>query len=153
MKRAVDIMSNALTLFIVIAMVTVTANSASAKTKEIECLAKNIYYEARNQPKIGMIAVANVTMNRVQDERYPSSVCKVVYQKKQFSWTHTVKNQTPKNKIVYEKIYTLAQKVYNGTIGDITSGATHYHATYVKPKWAKRMTKITKIEDHIFYRD
>jgi len=120
---------------------------------EIECLAKNVYFEARNQSTFGQLAVAMVTMNRVEDRRFPNSVCEVVYQNRQFSWTHLVNDHTPKERQSYKEIYRLAQVVYNGEIEDITSGSSFYHATYIKqPRWAKRMKKIGIIDQHIFYK-
>jgi len=120
---------------------------------EIECLAKNVYFEARNQSTFGQLAVAMVTMNRVEDKRFPNSVCEVVYQNRQFSWTHLVNDHTPKERQSYKEIYRLAQVVYNGEIEDITSGSAFYHATYIKqPRWAKRMKKIGIIDQHIFYK-
>jgi spore germination cell wall hydrolase CwlJ-like protein len=75
------------------------------------CMALNIYHEAKNQSMLGQIAVGQVVMNRVEDRRFPNTVCEVVKQ-----------------------------------------AATHYHATYVRPAWAKTKKKTTRIDRHIFYR-
>lgn len=120
--------------------------------KNIECLAKNIYFEARSESQAGQIAVANVTMNRAESEKFPDSVCGVVYENKQFSWTNSSKNKTPKDKKVYREIYKLAEDVYYSRIVDITEGALFYHADSVKPKWAKKMERIATIDGHIFYK-
>ena len=131
------------------------------------CLALNTYHEAKNQSMIGQIATAQVVMNRVADSRYPNTVCEVVKQgpkykgsdvpvrhKCQFSWFCDGKSDEPKRD---SKEWRMAQEyariVLSGRIVlDVTEGATHYHATYVKPSWAKTKTRTTRIESHIFYR-
>tara|TARA_R100000963_G_C4645051_1_gene109167 strand:+ start:529 stop:960 length:432 start_codon:yes stop_codon:yes gene_type:complete len=132
----------------------------------IVCLALNIYWEARNQSVLGKIAVAQTTMNRVYDARYPDDVCSVVYQgqkyswkpynmvrhKCQFSWYCDGKSDEPKNKDAWESSLRIADGVYNSKIYDIVDGATHYHAYYILPSWSASKTKITRIDDHIFYR-
>lgn len=130
------------------------------------CLALNTYHEAKNQSMVGQIAVAEVVMNRVADRRYPNTVCEVVKQgpkykgsdipvrhKCQFSWFCDGKSDIPKNEKAWKKAQDYAYLVlYNRIAIDITEGATHYHATYVKPSWAKTKTRTTRIESHIFYR-
>ena len=130
------------------------------------CLALNTYHEAKNQSMVGQIAVAEVVMNRVADRRYPNTVCEVVKQgpkykgsdipvrhKCQFSWFCDCKSDLPKNEKAWKKAQDYAYLVlYNRIAIDITEGATHYHATYVKPSWAKTKTRTTRIEKHIFYR-
>ena len=135
------------------------------------CLALNTYHEAKNQSMIGQIAVAEVVMNRVQDKRFPNSVCEVVKQgptrpswedpKKEypikhrckFSWYCDGKSDIPNNEKAWKKAQDYAYLVlYNRIAIDVTEGATHYHATYVKPSWAKTKTRTTRIESHIFYR-
>ena len=131
------------------------------------CLALNTYHEAKNQSMIGPVATAQVVMNRVADRRYPNTVCEVVKQgpkykgsdvpvrhKCQFSWFCDGKSDEPKKD---SKEWRMAQEyariVLSGRIVlDVTEGATHYHATYVKPSWAKTKTRTTRIESHIFYR-
>ena len=135
------------------------------------CLALNTYHEAKNQSMIGQIATAQVVMNRVEDSRYPNTVCEVVKQgptrtswkdpskripvkhRCQFSWFCDGKSDIPKNKKAWKKAQDYAYLVlYNRIQIDVTEGATHYHATYVKPSWAKTKTRTTRIETHIFYR-
>lgn len=123
-----------------------------ADTKELKCLADNIYFESLIEPIAGQIAVANVTMNRVKSEWFPNTVCEVVWQSKQFSWTHDGKSDNPLVGKQYNAIYKLAEMVYTGKINDITEGSTFYHADYVNPAWAKKMDrKVVKIGRHIFY--
>ena len=135
------------------------------------CLAKNIYFEAKNQGTAGWAAVASVTLNRVKDTRYPNSICEVVYQgparpswqdpelmipirhKCQFSWYCDGKSDVMRNTSKREEIIKFAEYVLSTKFDlDITDGATHYHADYVYPAWAKTKTKTIEIGDHIFYR-
>ena len=131
------------------------------------CLALNTYHEAKNQSMIGQIATAQVVMNRVADSRYPNTVCEVVKQgpkykgsdvpvrhKCQFSWFCDGKSDEPKrDSKEWFKAQDYARIVLSGRIAlDVTEGATHYHATYVRPSWAKTKTRTTRIESHIFYR-
>ena len=136
------------------------------------CLALNTYHEAKNQSMIGQVATAQVVMNRVKDSRFPNTVCEVVKQgphrpswedpkkeypvrhKCQFSWYCDGKSDDPrKDSKEWFKAKEYARIVLSGRIVlDVTEGATHYHATYVKPAWAKTKTRTTRIESHIFYR-
>ena len=131
------------------------------------CLALNTYHEAKNQSMIGQVATAQVVMNRVADSRYPNTVCEVVKQgpkykgsdvpvrhKCQFSWFCDGKSDEPKkDSKEWFKAQDYARIVLSGRIAlDVTEGATHYHATYVRPAWAKTKTRTTRIERQIFYR-
>jgi len=132
----------------------------------LTCLALNVYHESKNQSLIGQIAVAQVTMNRVRDERYPNNVCDVVKQgltykwnpsipirnKCQFSWYCDGKSDKPRDEHAWDKAMLVAHGVYYGNLDDFVEGATHYHAHYVLPSWASTKTYITRIDDHIFYR-
>ena len=135
------------------------------------CLALNTYQEAKNQSLVGQVATAQVVMNRVEDNRFPSTVCEVVKEgptrpswedpekeypikhRCQFSWYCDGKDDTPKNEKAWKKAQDVAFLVlYNKIQLDVTEGATHYHATYVKPSWARTKKRTTRIEKHIFYR-
>ena len=128
------------------------------------CMATNIYHEAKNEPMVGQIAVAQVVMNRVRDSRYPDTVCdvikqgltykngKVVLGKCQFSWYCDGKSDKAKEKGAWETAVMVAHGVYYGNLDDFVEGATHYHAHYVRPSWASSKTYITRKDDHIFYR-
>jgi len=135
------------------------------------CLSLNVYHEAKNQSIVGQAAVAEVVMNRVQDSRYPNTVCEVVKQgphrpswkdpnkehpirhKCQFSWYCDGKSDEPKDDKHWHQAKEIARLVlYDRIVIDVTEGATHYHATYVKPAWARTKTRTTRIESHIFYR-
>ena len=131
------------------------------------CMALNIYHEAKNQSMLGQIAVGQVVMNRVEDTRFPDNVCDVVTQavtykgtdkpvlhKCQFSWYCDGKKDEPNyDSKSWSKALKYAVVVLGGDITlDFTDGATHYHATYVRPAWAKTKTRTTRIDRHIFYR-
>jgi spore germination cell wall hydrolase CwlJ-like protein len=128
----------------------------SAKT-EIDCLAKNIYFEAGNQSDDGKLAVALVTMNRVHSKNFAGSICDVVKEKSakvcQFSWWCDGKSHKILERKVYEKSQQVAMFVYlnYGKVTDITRGATFYHTSYVKPSW-KNLNKTISIGQHIFYK-
>tara|TARA_R100001377_G_scaffold83409_1_gene64872 strand:+ start:1979 stop:2392 length:414 start_codon:yes stop_codon:yes gene_type:complete len=130
------------------------------------CLAMNIYHEARGENLAGQMAVGFSTLNRVNDKRYPDSVCDVVHQarysswdpvnpikhKCQYSWFCDGLSDTPHDGKAMLEATILAQNIYYGRVTDISEGATHYHATYVNPYWASSMTQVLSINDHIFYR-
>lgn len=117
------------------------------------CLAKNIYFEARNESLKGRMAVALVTLKRVQDPRYPNTVCGVVYDNKQFSWYSDGLSDRPRDHNSYADIALLASAMLDTetVIFDFTYGSTHYHADYVSPYWNKYMVRKVKIDTHIFY--
>ena len=143
----------------------------------IECMAKNIYHEAKSQSLAGQLAVGLVVLNRVKSKNFPNDVCKVIYEgpireswktrkdpslpksarkyypirhRCQFSWYCDGFRDDIKEATVYSKILTIASKVMGG-IYDFTNGATHYHATYVSPEWTNLEVVMT-IDDHIFYK-
>jgi spore germination cell wall hydrolase CwlJ-like protein len=123
--------------------------------KQIDCLAENIYHEAGYESREGKEAVALVTLNRMQDPRFPKDICGVVKQKTtsvcQFSWfCHKV---SIRNKDVYEDAKEVAVYVYANyeNLKDITKGALYYHADYVNPRW--KLEKTTVIGRHIFYKE
>ena len=157
---------------------TPTANADTVPTQkqfmidESFCLAQNVYFEARNQPLAGQMAVISVTVNRMNDKRFPNTICGVVYEgphrpswkdqtvmipvknRCQFSWYCDGKSDRVHDMETFNRIFELTTGVVDGsyTIADITEGATHYHADYFEPSWAKTKTKTIEIEDHIFYR-
>ena len=146
---------------------------------ELYCLAQNIYFEAKSEPLAGQYAVADVVLNRVNDTRYPNTICEVVregpikeswktkqdpnlsdderiyYPRKnrcQFSWYCDGKSDKPKEHKAWRDAMHIANGVYNGHLDDLVEGATHYHAHYVNPSWADTKTYVTRIDDHIFYK-
>ncbi len=142
---------------VALAMVMSQSASADARLEDLECLAKNIYFEGRNQPWVGQVAIAQVTLNRVKSLSFPNTICEVVQQKKrqicQFSWYCDGKSDQPKDIKDYNKATEVAIQVYSRTIPDVTEGSLWYHATYIRrPFWAYSMKEMVKINEHIFYK-
>ncbi len=138
----------------ILVAVEVEDSTPSLSDKQKYCLAQNIYFEARSETVQGMEAVALVTLNRVASKSYPSTICEVVWQRKQFSWTHDGKSDTPRERLAWKIAQTVAASVlanYGATDYDFTKGALWYHATYVSPTWHKALTQTAIIGAHIFY--
>jgi spore germination cell wall hydrolase CwlJ-like protein len=124
---------------------------------ELYCLALNIYFEARGESVKGQYAVADVTLNRVAADEFPDSICDVVYQRRQFSWTHQIRN--PEDPRIAEReawhnaqLYAVEIVRWNIQRG-VTDGATYFHANYVRPRWRHSFEKTIRIGTHVFYRD
>lgn len=137
----------------------------SESDQEAWCLAQNIYYEARGSSLADQAAVADVVLNRVNDERFPSTICEVVRQGKkhpngqmkrhrcQFSWYCDGKSDRPRELDSWVKAQQLAyMMLYLGDFRGLTEGATHYHANYVTPKWSRDLQLVGRIGVHVFYR-
>lgn len=137
-----------------------TAKKTEFDLKEMRCLALNIYFEARSSNLADKIATADVVINRVHDKRYPSTICAVVSQgikpgRKdcQFSWQCDGKSTVPRDKTSWAEAKAIAYEMYvYEKYRGITEGATHYHATYVKPYWAKSKQMVGRIGAHVYYR-
>ena len=143
------------------------------KQESVVCLAKNAYFEARNQSVLSQIAVSQVVMNRVQSPDFPNTVCGVVYEaqlskwykekmdkevplkhKCQFSWYCDGKADIITDVQSYKIALAVAHQVLSKySMHDVTDGALFYHAYYVKPRWAREKIKTVVHEDHIFYRE
>ena len=139
----------------------VTVATAADRTKQLDCLTKNIYWESASEPFEGKVAVAQVTMNRVESGKFGNGVCGVVYQKNviyqqvicQFSWAC---ESTHKTKPVYPALYKESEEVAKKVLLEnfrlpSLKSAMYYHADYVRPGWHKE--KITQIGHHVFYKD
>ena len=127
--------------------------------REKRCLAEAVYFEARSEPEAGQAAVAQVVLNRVQSGLYPSSVCGVVYQNRHHYKALPVLLRLRRQVAAHHRARVLgaavriADEVMDGRtyISDV-GRSTHYHATYVRPRWARALTKMDAIGRHIFYR-
>ena len=123
--------------------------------KHIECMAVNTFFEAGHEPYKGRIAVNNVVLNRVKDDRFPKTPCAVINQRArgvcQFSWKCEGGKRIG-DWAAYRKAKEIAENVYLGNYGDVTKGAQFYHADYVRPSWGRVFDRTTKIGAHIFYR-
>ena len=126
--------------------------------EEINCLALNIYFEARGEPTDGKIAVGHVVLNRVADTRYPDKICEVVKQggprpkhRCQFSWWGEGRSDRPRDLQAWKESQVLARVVFWGYAEDPTDGALWYHADYVFPAWGRKLARGPVIGRHQFY--
>jgi N-acetylmuramoyl-L-alanine amidase len=135
-----------------------------------KCMALNIYHEARGEPFVGKVAVADVVLNRTKDSRSPDTVCAVVYEglrgtsgtmylaKCQFSWYCDGKSDEPKDDVAWQESLNIAQQMLSAkenSYRGVTEGATHYHTYDIPPPlWTKNrdVRMVGRIGDHIFYR-
>lgn len=122
------------------------------------CLATAIYFEARGESEEGQRAVAQVVLNRVLDSRYPDTVCGVVFQNQtwrnrcQFSFACDGRPERINDKTSWATAMTIAEEALKGDYFDEGIGeATHYHATYVRPRWSRYLRKVERVGTHIFY--
>jgi len=128
-------------------------------TREEMCLAQAVYFEARSEPLVGQVAIAEVILNRIVDHRYPDSACGVVFQnqhmpnKCQFSFACDGHSDRPKNASAWEKSLKVVALVIKGERSGVAKRATHYHATYVSPRWSAHLSKLGQVGSHIFYRE
>ena len=137
-----------------------TSDSKVPNTKtDLECLARNIYYEAGVESSVGKYAVAQVTLNRWQDKK-PKSLCPIIYAHAkvasgktvcQFSWACKGKLERPSGKNWEESQRIAADVIHNGMRVAPLKDATHYHANYVKPNWTEVERIVWAEGSHIFY--
>lgn len=127
--------------------------------RESHCLSEAIYFEARGESSEGQAAVAQVVLNRVASGLYPPTICGVVYQNRkrwhgcQFSFACEGKSLRITDPGAWARAERIAAEVTNGKtyVSDV-AGSTHYHANYVRPRWARRLEKTDVIGHHIFYK-
>lgn len=134
-------------LICMLTLCTLGVAATTADASDRRCLAEMVYLEARGESLKGQEAVAHSIMNRVKSPGYPKTVCGVVSEKGQFA---------PRRKITdagsLRRADQVAAAVLSGKAPDVTNGATHFHAAYVKPSWSKRMQRTARIGSHSFYR-
>jgi spore germination cell wall hydrolase CwlJ-like protein len=124
---------------------------------ELVCLALAVYHEARSEPLLGQIAVAEVVLNRAASDKYPDNVCDVTTQggtarnRCQFSYYCDGKPETPHNKRAWRRAVVVAKLTQNGTITAHLDNAMYYHANYAAPYWRNYMTSVATIGQHVFY--
>ncbi len=139
---------------------------SSAQADEMDCLVEALYHEARSEEIVPMIAVGNVIMERVRSERFPNTVCEVVHQGKywkyapilnqcQFSYWCDGKPEKFNDMEALYKSMEVASMVFQGIVLKQTMGATHYHASYVRPFWSlsSRFKLLEQVGTHLFYID
>jgi spore germination cell wall hydrolase CwlJ-like protein len=128
---------------------------------DLQCLAENIYFEARGEPLNGQYAVAEVTLNRTRARNFPHTICSVVHQMRwdpnrrryvgDFSWTE-LGPLSADDGAAWKRAMAVANAAYDDLHEPIVPGALFYHATSVRPGWARTRTVIATIGNHIFYR-
>lgn len=116
---------------------------------EFRCLASNVYHEARGESMKGKIAVALVTLNRSEDERFPKTICGVVYQKHQFSWTKSIKRFNL-NDEQWQQSVEAAREAYTNRSALGSFKAMYFHAKSINPGW--NLHKVATIGQHTFYK-
>jgi len=129
--------------------------------RNLTCLARNVYFEARGEPTAGQYAVAEVTMNRKASGRFSSSICGVVYQQSwdpirnryvgAFSWTELNMAPIPEGE-EWKRAWNVAEAVYYRREPPKLHGVMFYHATHIKPDWAKDKKPVARIGKHVFYK-
>ena len=129
--------------------------------RSLDCLARNVYYEARGESLAGQYAVAEVTMNRKAAPLFPKTVCEVVYQKNwdplrnryvgAFSWTEFEVLDAPAGE-AWQRALKIAEDVYYRRRTPVLPGVLHFHASYTRPEWAKERERVARIGRHVFYR-
>ena len=128
----------------------------SSIDKQANCLALNVYFEARGETIQGQRAVAWATLNRVDHADYPDTICDVVWQPSQFSWTRDKRGNVPKDKGAWDLAQLIAWAVlfqHQQDMSDPTDGSIMFHASYAKPVWRKRFVRTGQIDSHVFYRE
>jgi len=118
--------------------------------RSLDCLARNVYYEARGESLAGQYAVAEVTLNRKASPLYPKTVCEVVYQKSAFSWTEGEVDAPGGPE--WLRAIKVAEEVYYLRRPPALPGVLYFHATYVRPDWSKERKRVARIGRHVFYR-
>jgi spore germination cell wall hydrolase CwlJ-like protein len=140
----------------------ILSSKAAAKQSDIECLTEAIYFEARGEPFLGQLAVANVVMERVRDSRFPPTVCEVVHSGRYwegnpirnrcaFSYWCDGKPEIMKDKQALKTATEVSKMAIDGVLYEEVQGATFYHASYVSPYWIEKLEFITRIGKHLFY--
>jgi spore germination cell wall hydrolase CwlJ-like protein len=120
-------------------------------SRELECLASAVYFEARSETLAGQLAVGRVIVTRAASGRFPSSYCGVVYQPSQFSFVHAnampvVKRDNPK----WQQAVKIALIADSGAWKSPVEGAMFFHAAHIAPSWGK--TRMARVDNHVFYR-
>ena len=137
-------------------------NFVEVKTQQMECIAKAIYFESRNEPLVGQLAVGLVVKNRAESDIFPKDICSVVYEgphdskgkpihnRCQFSWYCDGRPEKILDIAKWERALFLAKTILMGKIFDFTDGALFFHNVSVAPNW--KLKKIGSIGNHIFYK-
>ncbi|CAN7583867.1 cell wall hydrolase [Devosia sp. LjRoot3] len=140
-----------------------TAKRAEVANAERDCLAQAIYHEARGESAAGQLAVANVIVNRARSDKYPSSLCGVIYQganqgryRCQFTFACDGRGDAPGERQAWARSMALAKDVYaeyatGAEIGAVPDSVLFYHTTNVRPSWSYTFSRVAEVGSHIFY--
>jgi N-acetylmuramoyl-L-alanine amidase len=137
------------------------AAAAQRRALDLQCLAENIYFEARGEPLDGQRAVAEVTLNRTRSPYFPHTICAVVYEKQwdwlrrrfvaHFSWTELGVLSEPSGS-AWKQAMGVASAAYDDTYTPVVPGALFYHSVNIRPEWSQTKTAVATIGNHVFYR-
>lgn len=126
------------------------------RLSSVECIAVNLYHESRSESDLANIAVIASVLNRVKDKRYPNDVCKVVFQKHQYSWTSDGLSDSIHNDKQYKRLYKLTEKfiINKKVLLELSKGIDHYHTVNIKPYWSAsdKLKYVTTVDNHKFYK-
>lgn len=149
-------------LLAIASLLLLSTRSASATSsppaEELRCLALTIYWEARSESQKDRAAVAHVALNRVGAKGFPDTVCRVVQQgsqrpgRCQFHWWCDGRSDEPQERRAWNEAVELARQAMAGKVGDPTNGALYFHNTGVRPSWADKHRRTTRIGSHVYYR-
>ncbi|AKM11215.1 cell wall hydrolase [Croceicoccus naphthovorans] len=121
--------------------------------EQLQCLAGAIYFESKGEPLDGQLAVGRVIVARAESGRFPSSYCGVVYQRSQFSFVRGGRMPAiNKASRAWQRAKKIAMIAHDGMWDSPAEGALFFHARYVSPRWKNSMTRLARIDNHIFYR-
>ena len=130
----------------------------SRGNRQWRCLTEALYFEARGEDVSGQYAVAEVILNRVDHPNYPDTICEVVNEGTgrryacQFTYTCDGRPEEIHDTAAWHRLGHVSRIMMDGAPRDLTHGATHYHATWVNPRWARVYPRTAQYGDHIFYR-
>lgn len=129
------------------------ADQPAVTERDIACLARNVYFEARNQSVEGQLAVAYVTLNRLEESAGPRTICDIVYHPGLFSWTRDERKHAGQiwEKAAWETARRVAMIAVAEPFADPVRGSTFYHAVSIEPYWASTLVRVGQIGDHVFY--
>ncbi len=122
-------------------------------SRDLECLAEAVYFEARGEPLAGQLAVGEVIVNRTTSGRYPSDYCSVVTQPGQFSFVRHGRIPSPdETSLAWSNARAIAQIAHRDLWQSAAGEALYFHARYVRPGWARTKVQLATIDSHVFYR-
>ena len=120
--------------------------------RELRCLAQGVYFESRGEPIDGQLAVAQVIVNRAESSVFPDDYCSVITQRSQFSFVKGGHIPEPRSGAAWQRAKAIARIAHRGLWDSEAGDSLYFHATHVKPRWARAKTARAKIDRHIFYR-